>query len=279
MDESEAALAVEVERIRNELRELPCRVKAGIRRGKRRKFVLLSSDEGPELALEARPATVLRIRQAAIVIAGVTFLIVSGWATSLPTVQKSINTGSISSVNSHVVPPRPLAPPPPSASPPLLIARPKAMPCSPLTLYDGSPPSPPPPHPQTPSSSQTPQTSPSPHPQAPPSPHPLASALLHLPPLPHRQSQHVAPMTLRPLFPPPPATAVELLNHRFEMGRPSNDPEAAGVFVRMLDHLTDTEDYGKAPWNPSRKPSRSDRFSGSVINRRTPAVFMGKFGR
>ena len=72
---------------------------------------------------------------------------------------------------------------------------------------------------------------------------------------------------------------VELLNRRFEMGRPSSDAEAAGVFVRMIDHLTDRDDWDDAPWVPSKNPNRGDRFSGSVINRRAPAVYMGKYGR
>ena len=87
-----------------------------------------------------------------------------------------------------------------------------------------------------------------------------------------------------PLQPPapllPPLTAEEvvaLLNHRFEQGRPSND--SPGLFVRVIDHLTDMDDWGATPWLRSSNPKRADRFSGSVINRIAPAIFMGKFGR
>ena len=84
----------------------------------------------------------------------------------------------------------------------------------------------------------------------------------------------------QPPSPPLSATeAVALINRRFELGRPSSDAEAAGVFVRMIDHLTDTEDWAESPWLPSKDPNRADRFSGSVINRWTPAIFMGKYGR
>lgn len=52
-----------------------------------------------------------------------------------------------------------------------------------------------------------------------------------------------------------------------------------GLFVRIIDHLTDMDDWADGAWLPSKNPNRADRFSASVINRRTPAVFCGKNGR
>ena len=53
----------------------------------------------------------------------------------------------------------------------------------------------------------------------------------------------------------------------------------AGLFIRIIDHLTDMDDWEDGAWLPSKNPNRADRFSGSVINRRVPFIFMGKHGR
>ena len=74
-----------------------------------------------------------------------------------------------------------------------------------------------------------------------------------------------------------PAKIVEELNRRFESGHPSNDPEEAGIYIRMIDH--ESKD---APWLPSPKFFGGkwdvERLSGSVVNRRLPNIYMGNEG-
>ena len=122
-------------------------------------------------------------------------------------------------------------------------------------------------------------------PQPPPSPSPLPPPKRRLPP-PPKSSPSPSHTTQLSSSPPknntsssPFAQTIAAINRRFDSGRPSNHPESAGVFVRIIDHLTDTEDWEHGPWLPSKDPRRADRFSGSVINRRAPAIFMGKNGR
>ena len=141
--------------------------------------------------------------------------------------------------------------------------------------------------PSDPAASRTPLPPPSlpalPVPSLPSLPSLPVPLLPHLPQLPPPSAPLPAPSSPPPPFPSSPPLSldavVEILNRRFEIGRPSNNMETAGIVVRMIDHLTDTEDWENAPWLPSKNPRLADRFSGSLINRRAPAIFMGKGGR
>ena len=117
-----------------------------------------------------------------------------------------------------------------------------------------------------------------PQPPAVPYPYPLLPPKIP-PQLPPPCGSPRQPYVEPPVPPMPFGGIVDALIQRFEMGKPSDNVEDAGLVVRMIDHLTDTDDWDDAPWLPSTNPRLGDRFSGSIINRRTPAIFMGKYGR
>ena len=102
-------------------------------------------------------------------------------------------------------------------------------------------------------------------------PIPLSPALPPPPP-PSPSPPPPAPLPVAP----PPRPVVDILNERFRLGMPNDDPNLAGVVVHQFDGQ---EDFAQ-PWMPCTPQSEndwcsmySDRFASSLINRRTPYLF------
>ena len=104
-----------------------------------------------------------------------------------------------------------------------------------------------------------------PPPTPPPSPAPLPPP----PPLAPPHPPH-APIPLNA------AAKVELLNARFAAGHPSDDVLAAGIMLHTFDAMDDGRDD---VWNACPEEAwcgrYNDRWSVSIVNRRTPSFFRG----
>ena len=131
-------------------------------------------------------------------------------------------------------------------------------------------------------------------PQPPPRPSPLPSppppvVVISLPPSPPTPPARPPPPPPRPSppppisppLPPPPIPTIDLLNQRFLAGRPSNDPNEAGVLLHQFDGQ---EDWARG-WRPCTAESENrwcgqfaDRFASSMVNARQPYVFNGNGG-
>ena len=96
---------------------------------------------------------------------------------------------------------------------------------------------------------------------------------LHRSPIPLSISQHPREVRARVKMPTPARLAAEAISSRFAHGRPSNDPDLAGVFIHVWDQLEDP----KAPWQPCLRDNckrfergRLDRLPSSLVYRRMP---------
>ena len=91
--------------------------------------------------------------------------------------------------------------------------------------------------------------------------------------------QVIPPNLPNPAAPPSPLTKQDFvadLNARFDAGQPSNDLSAAGVLLHTFDALDEGRDD---VWNPCPNDAwcgpYNDRWSVSLVNRRSPHFFRG----